>query len=117
TIGQHVRELSDFDGDDDSNPEFEPALCDLRLLTGDVSLFDDLCVVLRIDERRATHLVSTLLPLVEARYSVFNDTVYQLEPDLKHAPGGLRDIAAVRLLRAVARDAFAGRVLPEGERL
>ncbi len=117
TVGQHVRELADFDADDDSNPEFELALCDLRLLTGDVGLFDELCAILRIDEARSSRLVSTLLPLVEARYGVFNDTVYQLEPDLKNAPGGLRDIAGVRLLRAVARDTLAGRILPEGERI
>ncbi|MCC7044306.1 MAG: HD domain-containing protein [Acidobacteria bacterium] len=119
TVGHHIRELAEFDQPGaDANPEFDMALCDLRLLTGDVRLFDDLCAVVhRGDARRAEHLVATLLPLIDARYSEFNDTVYQLEPDVKKAPGGLRDIAAVRLLRSLARESFAGRMRPEGERI
>jgi putative peptide maturation dehydrogenase len=48
TIGQHVRELTDFDTVDEQNPEFLLALCDLRLLTGHVAVFDNLLA------RRAT---------------------------------------------------------------
>lgn len=119
TVGQHVRELADFEvAEDDQNPEFLMALCDLRLLTGDVRLFDELCgLVHRGDARRAERLIATLLPLIEERYAEFNDTVYQLEPDVKKAPGGLRDIAATRLLRSLARDAIAGRVRPDTDRL
>jgi [protein-PII] uridylyltransferase len=119
TVGHHVRELAEFEGaDDDRNPEFQMALCDLRLLVGDVRLFDEVCAdVHRGDARRSDRLVNILLPLVDERYAEFNDTIYQLEPDLKKVPGGLRDIAAVRLLRSLARDAFAGRQRPEGERL
>ncbi len=118
TVGQHVRELVDFDVVDDQNPEFLMALCDLRLLAGDVRLFDDLFTRVHQGEAtRATVLVDTLLPLIDARYAEFNDTLYQLEPDIKKAPGGLRDISATRLIRALAREAFAGRVRAEGERL
>jgi [protein-PII] uridylyltransferase len=119
SVGHHIRELAEFgSAEDDQNPEFLMALCDLRLLTGDVRLFDELCAVVhRGGAQRAEHLVAALLPLIEARYSEFNDTVYQLEPDVKKAPGGLRDIAAVRLLRSLARDTFAGRMRPEAERL
>ena len=119
TVGHHVRELSELDDtSDDRNPEFLMALCDLRLLVGDVRLFDDVCAgVHRGDAARGERLIATLLPLIDDRYREFNDTVYQLEPDLKKAPGGLRDIAAVRLLRSLARDAFAGRHRTNGERL
>jgi [protein-PII] uridylyltransferase len=119
TVGHHIRELSEFAAlGGDQNPEFLMALCDLRLLTGDVRLFDEVCAeVHRGDARRAGHLVASLLPLIESRYDEFNDTVYQLEPDVKKAPGGLRDVSAVRLLRSLARESFAGRVRPEGERL
>ncbi|MEO8070822.1 MAG: hypothetical protein ABI652_05435, partial [Acidobacteriota bacterium] len=41
TVGHHVRELKELDQFDDGNPEFLLALCDLRLLTGDVRLFDE----------------------------------------------------------------------------
>jgi [protein-PII] uridylyltransferase len=118
TVGHHVRELSEFDVVDDQNPEFLMALCDLRLLTGDVRLFDDVFArAHRGEDMRAGRLVDVLLTLVDERYAEFNNTLYQLEPDVKKAPGGLRDISAIRLIRALARDQFAGRVRPEGERL
>ena len=118
TVGHHIRELSEFDVVDDQNPEFLMALCDLRLLTGDVRLFDEVCERLhRGDAERGARLIEVLLPLVDERYEEFNNTVYQLEPDVKKAPGGLRDIAAIRLLRSLDREAFVSRPRPEGERL
>src|SRR5690606_17898081 len=78
TVGQHVREMADCDAVVGRNPECGLALWVLRLLRGDVGLFDALCAVLLIDEARSSRLVSTLLPLDEARYGVLNDTVYQL---------------------------------------
>lgn len=118
TVGQHVREIGEFDTVESDNPEFLLALCDLRLLAGDVDLFDDLLArVHRGDETRAPRLISALLDLVDARRQGFNDTLYQLEPDLKNAPGGLRDIAAIRLLRTLAPAAFASRGRIDSERL
>jgi [protein-PII] uridylyltransferase len=118
TVGHHIRELADFDVLDDGNPEYLMALCDIRLLVGDVRLFDDVCArIHRGDADRAERLVQVLLPLIDERYAEFNHTVYQLEPDVKKAPGGLRDVAAIRLLRLLAREAFATRPRLEGERL
>ena len=113
-----IEPISEFDTLESGNPEFLLALCDLRLLAGDVALFDDLLVrVHRGDETRAPRLVAALLDLMTARHASFNDTLYQLEPDLKNAPGGLRDIAAIRLLRMLAPEAFATRGRVEGERI
>ncbi|HVW06164.1 MAG TPA: hypothetical protein VHB78_14230 [Vicinamibacterales bacterium] len=118
TVGHHIREIAEFDVVDEQNPEFLMALCDLRLLTGDVRLFDDLFArVHRGESERAGRLVDVLLTLIDERYAEFNDTLYQLEPDIKKAPGGLRDISAVRLIRSLARDVFNGRTRPEVERL
>jgi len=118
TVGHHIRELSDFDQMDASNPEFLMALCDLRLLTGDVRLFDDVLErAHRGEASRVAIMIDALVPLIDERYHSFNDTLYQLEPDVKKAPGGLRDIAAIRLMRSLARDTFATRARPEGERL
>src|SRR5262249_44110051 len=103
---------------DEQNPEFLLALCDLRLLAGDVRLFDDVVrVTHRGDAARAPRLADALLILADERYAEFNNTLYQLEPDVKKAPCGLRDLRAVRLLRLLARETFAGRGRPEGERL
>src|SRR5262245_27097732 len=118
TVGHHIREIGEFDAVDESNPELLLSLYDLRLLVGDVKLFDDLLErIHRGESSRGPRLVSALLALVEERYREFNDTLYQLEPDIKKAPRGLRDIGAIRLLRTIAREAFAGRGRPDGERL
>jgi len=118
TVGHHIRELSEFDQMDASNPEFLMALSDLRLLTGDVRLFDDLLErAHRGEASRVAIMLDALIPLIEERHRSFNDTLYQLEPDVKKAPGGLRDIAAIRLMRSLARETFATRARPEAERL
>ncbi|HUR34046.1 MAG TPA: hypothetical protein VM032_09655 [Vicinamibacterales bacterium] len=109
TIGQHVREIADFDQVESDNPELLIALYDLRLVAGDAALFADLEARLqaRASERRALAL-TVLLDLVEVRHTRFNGTIYQLEPDVKEAPGALRDIEARRLLRLLRPDVVAG---------
>jgi len=102
-LGQHVREIGDFAEPDLTNPEFLLSLLDLRYLAGDESLYD------RVANSATSHAPATiepLLKLVSERHSGFSDTLYQLEPDIKQAPGGLRDIAVIRHLRAMAPDAF-----------
>jgi [protein-PII] uridylyltransferase len=118
TVGHHIRELAEFDVIDDQNPEFLMALCDLRLLTGDVALFDEVFRrVHREEATRADRLIDVLLTLIDERYAEFNNTLYQLEPDVKKAPGGLRDIFAVRVIRSLARETFAGRSRPEVDQI
>ncbi|MEO8520813.1 MAG: hypothetical protein ABI603_05575 [Acidobacteriota bacterium] len=99
-LGQHVREVADFDVPDASNPEFLLGLLDARLIAGDTALFAQLIGRAREPERLAA-LVDPLLALVEQRHARFNDTLYQLEPDIKQSPGGLRDILACGHLRAL----------------
>ncbi len=101
TVGHHVRELRDLDHLDVDNPEFLLALRDARLIVGDQRLFD------RARTRAAgaetsRELLDALLSLIRQRHARFNDTLYQLEPDIKNAPGGLRDLWAVRCIRAMA---------------
>jgi [protein-PII] uridylyltransferase len=106
-VGHHVRELADFDAIDPDNTEFLLALLDARPIAGDATLFD------RARERATaslsgvrTGIVDALFELVEKRHAQFNHTLYQLEPDIKNAPGGLRDVAAARYLRALDPASF-----------
>lgn len=106
-VGHHVRELSDFDEVDLANIEFLLALLDARPIAGDDRIFDQLRGrVDRLEAGERNQAIDSLLELVVQRHAQFNDTLYQLEPDIKNAPGGLRDIAAARYLRALAPDAF-----------
>jgi [protein-PII] uridylyltransferase len=118
TVGHHVRELSEFDHLEPGNPEFLLALLDVRLVAGDERLFERLLARTHaggVDRRH--ELLDPLLLLISQRHDQFNDTFYQLEPDVKNAPGALRDIAAIRVMRSVAPDVFHADARFDGDRL
>jgi [protein-PII] uridylyltransferase len=98
-VGQHVRELADFDRLETDNPDFLLSLLHLRYVAGERSLFEAVAArVERLVAASGPEIAEVLLDRLAARYARFNDTVYQLEPDVKEAPGGLRDIEAARLM-------------------
>jgi [protein-PII] uridylyltransferase len=105
-VGHHVRELSELAAADPENLEFMMALLDARPIAGDAALFERGRELSAIDGESRGQVVDALLGLVEQRHAQFNDTLYQLEPDIKSAPGGLRDIAATRYLRLLEPGAF-----------
>ena len=109
-VGHQVRELRDFDHDnpDLENPEFLMALLDARPIAGDVALFDRVRPNHGAPGGERQGMVESLLELIDQRHAQFNHTLYQLEPDIKSAPGGLRDIAVSRYLRALHPEAFDG---------
>jgi [protein-PII] uridylyltransferase len=104
-VGHQIRELADFDDLDTGNTEFLLAVLDARPIAGDEDLFrrvqERVTGFARSDQARA---VDSLLELIESRHAQFNGTIYQLEPDIKNAPGGLRDIAAIRYLHLLGGD-------------
>jgi [protein-PII] uridylyltransferase len=74
-------------------------LLDLRFLAGDVALFADL--VTRANaalfvEDALDELIDRLEAEASARHGRFGGSVYLLEPDVKHGPGGLRDLDGAR---------------------
>ncbi len=103
TVGHHVRTLEDFDAVDAGNPEYLLALQTARFLAGDASVFE--AVRARVSaaaEVNREAVLEALLQLTDQRHARFNRTIYQLEPDVKDAPGGLRDIEAARLFHALS---------------
>src|SRR5687767_14711383 len=96
-VGHQVRELDEFADLETDNPEFLLALLDARLVAGAVPLYERLGAMFH---RPATHayIVRSLLKLIEERHTKFNATLYQLEPDVKEAPGALRDVMAARTI-------------------
>jgi [protein-PII] uridylyltransferase len=96
-VGHQVREIDDFTRLETDNPEFLLALLDARPIAGARQLFDRFGGLFHT---AATHeyILKSLLELVGQRHAAFNDTLYQLEPDVKEAPGALRDLTATRTI-------------------
>ena len=98
-VGHQVRQLRDLEQAEADNPEFLLALLEARFVAGSRETFERVsstCLgphsVWREPMRQA------LIKLTGQRHASFNRTVFQLEPDVKDAPGSLRDATAIRLL-------------------
>jgi [protein-PII] uridylyltransferase len=96
-VGHQVREIDEFRELETDNPEFLLAMLDARHVAGERALFDQLGQLFHTPGTHA-YIFRELMQLVDARHATFNDTLYQLEPDVKEAPGGLRDLAAARVI-------------------
>ena len=99
-VGHQVRELRDLAQLDMDHPEFLLALCDARPVAGEPALHTRLHESFAVPAMHA-HVLAALEALTEARHARFGGTLYQLEPDVKDAPGALRDITAARTIVAV----------------
>jgi [protein-PII] uridylyltransferase len=96
-VGHQVRELADFGQLESDNPEFLLALLDARPLAGGRELFDRFAALFHTAPTHA-FILRSLVELIDQRHAHFNGTLYQLEPDVKEAPGALRDLAATRVI-------------------
>ena len=117
-VGHQVRQLSEFSQAETDNPEFLVAVGDSRFLTGDAGVFERFDTLVHGPEsvwRQPT--VEALFGLVAERHRHFNATIYQLEPDVKEAPGALRDVAAIRTFVALTQPGTARSVPATSGRL
>lgn len=91
---------------EDDNAEFHLALLDRRFLAGDRELFDKLDKrILPPSEKQARpFLFSQLHRLTKERLARYGNTIFHLEPNVKEAPGGLRDYQAAFWLRQILGD-------------
>ncbi|HET9540240.1 MAG TPA: hypothetical protein VFQ46_06545, partial [Candidatus Limnocylindria bacterium] len=96
-VGHQVRELDDFATLERDNPEFLLALVDARHVAGLRDVFDRWHDAFHGAAAHA-FIIESLYQLADERHATFNGTLYQLEPDVKEAPGALRDVAATRVI-------------------
>ncbi|HRJ17658.1 MAG TPA: [protein-PII] uridylyltransferase [Bryobacteraceae bacterium] len=86
----------------EGNLELTVSLLDERVLAGDKTLYaqwrERFGRFLKAERRDLTR---RLCRMTRGRHSRFHNTIYRLEPDVKEAPGGLRDLQAVRWLQAL----------------
>src|SRR5579883_522584 len=93
-VGHQIRNSEDFRQFDETHMESYTAFLDCRFLVGNPALaveFEHQILQDMIRKNRQPFL-KALADMKSVRYSRFGDTIFQLEPDLKEAPGGLRDI-------------------------
>jgi [protein-PII] uridylyltransferase len=108
SVGHQIRQVDDFAELEIDNPEFLLALLDARAVAGDSTLLDRIAARVRTPAARA-RILDALGRLIDERHARFNDTFYQLEPDVKDAPGALRDLWAARTIAALTDPALIDR--------
>ncbi|HVO57490.1 MAG TPA: [protein-PII] uridylyltransferase [Dongiaceae bacterium] len=91
---------------EEDNAEFHLALLDRRFLSGDSELFEKLDKrILPPSEKQARpFLFAQLHRLTKERLARYGNTIFHLEPNVKEAPGGLRDYQAAFWLRQILGD-------------
>jgi [protein-PII] uridylyltransferase len=107
TIGHHVREVSEGSRLADDNSEFLLALTDARPIVGDATLLDHF-IEATDPAKTSRRTLEALKTLIAERHARFNDTLYQLEPDLKESPGGLRDLFGAQTIAKLTDPALLG---------
>jgi [protein-PII] uridylyltransferase len=87
------RLLEECDRFEQDNPEFTISLLDSRLVAGDCSLAAALRqkTLPAMASREQSALVRALGEMTRERHEKHGNTLFHLEPNLKDAPGGLRD--------------------------
>lgn len=93
-VSPFTRAVGDCERFKPGDPEFSLALLDLRLITGESTTFAALKerILTRRSDRDARALASAAAGLTRERHRRFGYTLFHLEPNVKDAPGGLRDI-------------------------
>ncbi len=99
-----LRTLAECDRYDPNNTEFTISLLDCRYLAGDRDLFRKLHdkVIPKLVMRESKALLQGLAEVTRERHSKHGMTLYHLEPNLKEAPGGLRDCNVANWLALIS---------------
>lgn len=90
-VGHSVRTLSECVTEAKKDITVQTSVIESRLLTGDATCYQNFLTAINTTLDGATFLTAKLKEQ-ELRHSKFNDTAYNLEPNIKESPGGLRDL-------------------------
>jgi [protein-PII] uridylyltransferase len=91
-ISQCVHTPPECNQIDGNNTELAVSLLDRRFLAGEEALFREI-------KDPVAELGRNIAELTRQRHTRFQDTIYHLEPNVKDAPGGLRDLQVLRWLQ------------------
>jgi [protein-PII] uridylyltransferase len=114
SAGRTLEECRRIEGD---NAEFHLAMLDRRFIAGDESILDKLDSKILSGSERQTRsfLLSELQRLTRERLVRYGNTIFHLEPNVKEAPGGLRDYHALLWMRQLAGERRDPRISPVNE--
>jgi len=116
-VGAGARTLPECAQLDHDNLEFTVSLLDSRYVAGDREVFAHFHeqVIPHMVARERRDLVEDLLEMTRKRHFKYGGTIFHLEPNLKEAPGGLRDYQVARWLGLIGELEGRGRwAKPEG---
>ncbi|MGH9405729.1 MAG: [protein-PII] uridylyltransferase [Terriglobia bacterium] len=110
-VSHSARTLEECARFDSENLEFSISLLDLRYLAGERALFEALQnqTLPHLIGRDGPDLVRNLVSKSSERHSKHGHTIFHLEPDVKEAPGGLRDYHVARWLARIREISSSGR--------
>jgi [protein-PII] uridylyltransferase len=115
-VGQSTRTLNECSQLHRDNLEFNVSTLDSRYLAGDSWLFRRLRdeAIPHLVGRDRQDLVRNLAEMTEQRHAKHGNTVFHLEPNVKEAPGGLRDYHVACWLSLIAEiETKSGSAVPE----
>lgn len=103
-LSHSVRTVAECVKLNEQNTELHVSLLDVRFVAGEHAVFDSLTAKLPDFYRKhGPAITRRLRELARQRHSKFNDTVYHLEPNIKEAPGGIRDLHLLRWLNQLGQ--------------
>jgi len=94
-VGNSVRSLSECIVEAKKDLTVQTNLMESRFLTGDAQLYQNFLNEIDgtlADPAIVTKFYNSKLKEQKNRHAKFNDTAYNLEPNIKESPGGLRDL-------------------------
>ncbi len=110
-VGHSVRSVADCEREGQADITVATNLMESRLLGGDAGLYYAMRQVVGPDRIWPTRdFFEAKWQEQIARHRKFHDTAYNLEPNIKEGPGGLRDI---QMIGWVAKRHFGGQTLDE----
>ncbi|BCM25033.1 [protein-PII] uridylyltransferase [Methyloradius palustris] len=113
-VGHSVRSLSECLSEAEKDITVQTNLLESRFLTGNKKLYQDFktkfCKALDV-----TAFYEAKIHEQEQRHARFNDTTYNLEPNIKESPGGLRDLQNILWIsRSLGLGASWGALVKQG---
>ncbi len=96
-VGHSVRNLNECIVEAGKDITVQTNLLESRLISGNKKFYDNFLVAIKCNLDTAAFFIAKLKEQ-DQRHAKFNDTAYNLEPNIKESPGGLRDLHMIAWL-------------------